>query len=463
MFAHSFPLWIRVGLVSVSMSLLCTVLPAQSGAPIQVNAAQMRTLAAEAVVSGNPQAGYDMASALLARNPKDAEALIIRARAARDMGRLPEAVATARRGWELAQTPSERYGASMVMAQSLATSGSRTRAQLWLRRAVQNAPNEDFKSIAIRDFQLVRRSNRWSTELNFAAAPSSNINNGSAKSTTQLFDLPFEFQLSGTARALSGTQFSGSVATRYRLAESSRSQHDLVGQVSHKTYTMSAEAKRLAPTSKGSDFAFSAVSLSYIRRGFTGAGNNLPNQFEATLGRTWYGGSPFMQYARFGFTQNYVFAPGSFVFGGVNAERQKSLSARQDVDSWGLSAGVRLTLQNSDQLTFTATTKRSTSLDANLDYRQVSLGVRYALSKPIAGMRFNFGLTAMSQDHERSNFTRFGRQDKSIALDVTAVFTQIDYFGFSPTMTITARRNSSNIGLYDSEEMGIGFGIQSAF
>jgi hypothetical protein len=148
-------------------------------------------------------------------------------------------MATARKAWNGSSTPSERFGASMVMAQALSTSGAKTRAQLWLRRAAQNAPNENFKDIAIRDFRYVQRTNPWSTELSFAAAPSSNVNNGSARSTTRLFDLPFEFQLSGTARALSGIQYNAGFATRYRIAESQSSQSDLLFRFDHRTYTLS--------------------------------------------------------------------------------------------------------------------------------------------------------------------------------------------------------------------------------
>lgn len=405
----------------------------------------MRAAAANAVVAGAPAQGYQIATALLQRNPNDTDALIIRARAARDLGRLDEAMATARKAWNGSSTPSERFGASMVMAQALSTSGAKTRAQLWLRRAAQNAPNENFKDIAIRDFRYVQRTNPWSTELSFAAAPSSNVNNGSARSTTRLFDLPFEFQLSGTARALSGIQYNAGFATRYRIAESQSSQSDLLFRFDHRTYTLSNEAKLLAPTAKGSDFAFTSASLSYIRRGFTGSGIDLPNQFELTGGRTWYAQQPFMQYARIGFTQNYVFAPGSFVFGGVSAERQQSLSAREDANSLGLNTGVRFSLANKDRLTLSVNAKRSQSLDANLDYDQLTLSARYALAKPIAGVSVDFGVSLGQKNHDISRFSRFGRQDKTASFDVTGVFNQIEVYGFSPSVTLTARQTNSNI------------------
>lgn len=445
------------------MSLAAQAGHAQQSATAAVTPNELRNLAAQNVVNGNPQVGYQMAQALLVRNPNDIEALVIRARAARDMGRTQEALETARIAWRGAKSSNEKFGASMVMAQALSSAGSQTRAQLWLRRAAQNAPSEDLKAAAIRDFRYVRRSNPWATELSFSISPSSNINNGSQRASTRLFDLPFEFQLNGAARALSGVQYSYGVATRYRLSESARQQNDLLFRLNHQTYTMSDDAKRLAPAASGSDFAFSSLAASYIRRGFSSAGNDLPNQFELTLGKTLYGHQPFMDYARVAFTQNYVVAPGTFLFGGASFERQVSRSARSDVDIWGLSAGMRMRAGGGNTVTLSMDGKRSTAIDANLDYQQVTMRARYALGQPILGMAIDFGVSASQKNHDRSRFSRFGRRDKQLTADVTAVFTQIEYFGFSPSVTVSARRTKSTIGLYDSQGLGIRMGIQSAF
>lgn len=428
-----------------------------------LTADQMRHLAAQAVVQGNPQLGRELTGALLARNPNDTEALIIRARSERDLGRPAAAIRIARKAWSNADTASERFGSSMVMAQALSTSGARTRAQLWLRRAAQNAPNEELKQIAVRDFRMVRRVNPWSTELNFSISPSSNINNGSARSTSKLFDLPFEFQLSGTARALSGLQYSGGFATRYRLSETNRYQNDLIFQFDHRTFTLSPEAKRLAPTAKGSDFAFSSASLSYIRRGFSSADGSLPHQIEITAGRTWYAQQPFMEFARLAFTQNYVFSPGSFAFAGLSREYQRTLSTRADADNWTLSTGVRFATAQNDRVTFTLSGKQSNSLDPSLDFTQVTLGARYALAKPVAGISLDFGVSVAQKNHQVSRFSRFGREDTTWSFDATAAFSDVEYFGFSPTVTFTARQNDSSIGIYETSDLGIQMGIRSAF
>jgi len=379
---------------------------------VTLSPGEVRAIAAQNVVNGNPVVGYQLADALLRRDPNDVEALVIRARAARDLGRTTEAVETARRAWQGASNSNERFGASMVMAQALSTSGARTRAQLWLRRAAQNAPNDALKNAAVRDFQYVRRANPWAFELSGSVSPNSNINNGSQRESTRLFDLPFEFQLSGAARALSGIQYSYGVAARYRLAESARSQNDLLFRLNHQTYTMSDEAKRLAPTARGSDFAFSSFAASYIRRGFSSADKSLPNQLEFTVGRTLYGLDPFMDYARLSFTQNYVVEPGTYLFAGASYEHQKSRSLRADVNISGVNGGMRLRAPNGDAVTLAVFSKWSDSADANLDYHQVTMSARYAFGQPVLGMSIDFGISATHKRHDRSRFSRFGRTDR---------------------------------------------------
>jgi hypothetical protein len=316
----------------------------------------------------------------------------------------------------------------------------------------------------VRDFRFVRNANPWATELGFSISPSSNINNGSAKETVRLFDLPFDFQLSGAARALSGLQFSGNFSTRYRLKDSARSQHDIVFSASHRTYTLSAEAKKLAPSAKGRDFSFSTAAIGYTRRGFTTSGNTLPNQFDIAAGRTLYAEQPFMDFLRAGITQNYVVSPGTFVFAGLNYGIERSRTAqREDVESLTFTTGARVTTPNSDRVTVSLSGNRSKSKDTNLDFTKVSLSAQYALAKPVAGMNLEFGVSVSDKKHDLSNFTRFGRQDASASLSVTAVLTQLEYYGFVPSVTLSASQTQSNIDLYTTRNFGIHAGLQSSF
>jgi hypothetical protein len=176
----------------------------------------MRELAGQAVVQGQPGLTFDVSGALIARDTDDLNAHLIRSRAARDLGRNDDALLHARAAWSLSDTQDEKYAAALANAQALSSAGRRTAAQLWLRRAVQLAPTDALRAKAAQDFRYVRGQNPWATALSFSVSPSSNINNGSRNETFELFDLPFEFELGGEARALSGLEVATGFSTRYR-------------------------------------------------------------------------------------------------------------------------------------------------------------------------------------------------------------------------------------------------------
>ncbi|MFC6638735.1 hypothetical protein [Sulfitobacter sediminilitoris] len=86
-----------------------------------------------------------------------------------------------------------------------------------------------------------------------------------------------------------------------------------------------------------------------------------------------------------------------------------------------------------------------------------------ALRKPIVGAAVQFGLGASWRDYDFSRDSRDGRRDTRIFADVTATFKDIDYYGFNPTVTLSASSTDSNIGLYDVNRVGLNIGIKSAF
>ena len=74
----------------------------------------------------------------------------------------------------------------MLMAQAQSSSGRKTLAQYWLRRAVEVAPTPATEARAIRDFKYLRATNPWSTRISFSITPDSNVNDGSANETSFL-------------------------------------------------------------------------------------------------------------------------------------------------------------------------------------------------------------------------------------------------------------------------------------
>lgn len=438
-------------------------------AQITLDAANLRQAAAISLREGDTNRALAYSNALLQRDPQDLTALLIRARALRDQGALPPARASAKQAWALAKTDAQRYSAALITAQILSSGGKRTRAQLWLRRAVQHAPNAKLEAKAKRDFAYVKRRNPWSTHLTFGIAPNSNINNGSARERSQLnyalsellFGQPIEYDLSGNAQALSGLEIGGALRSRYRFKETATTAHDLKLGLSYRTFTLSDASKSQAPGLAGSDFAYGTASLGY---GFRKINLEHKGEFAVDLeaGQSWYGGARYASYLRGAAQQSYRPTSDRQYRFGVNIERQWG-QATPDVDSFGVSANLtqRFTTGNQGFVGLSAKTTQSTNMDS--EYAEIELRTGFMLGKSIKGAALQFGLGAAYRDYEVSRHARNGRQDKRVFADVTATFENIDYYGFNPSITFSASRSDSNIGLFDTERMGVSIGIKSAF
>ena len=67
------------------------------------------------------------------------------------------------------------------------------------------------------------------------------------------------------------------------------------------------------------------------------------------------------------------------------------------------------------------------------------------------------------RDYDVSPHSPDGRHDDYYQADISLTFKKIDYYGFNPTLSMTAAKVDSNIGLFESNRFGVNFGIQSAF
>lgn len=433
---------------------------AQDSATLSVG--EMRVATAALLEQGQSQQAYRFAGALLERDPDDIDALLLRSRAARNIGRMAEARRTARRAWELAETDDFRFAAALANAQALATQGARTRAQLWLRRAAQVAPNDRARALARRDFQYVRSRNKWATQLSFNIAPSSNINNGSTHKTSRLFDLPFEFTLQNEALALSGTEISFGFDTRYRVSETRRRALDLTFGADHTTFRLSDDAKDRAPDAKGSDFAQTRLDLG-LRQQHKVADNRGLLSYGVGFGRLNYAGEPLYNALRANISYRHALSRRSLGQLSLRAERQQGFDTRRDADSLSVDAALTQTLGKGHRLTLALGHTTSTSDADFLDYTQDRVSVRFAPAIELFSTRATFGLGFSRKDHDRSVYTSEGRHEERWSASATFVMTGIDYYGFVPTVTLSASRTEANLNLFETENVGIEMGIRSSF
>ena len=464
------PRLIRASARALALIATLAALAVPAGADtVELAPDQMRLAALMALRGGDAPRALRYSDALLTRDPDDRTALMVRSRAARDLGRFDQAKNAARSAWQLAEDDAQKYSSSLLMAQALSSAGQRTRAQWWLRRAVQHAPNEAAERKAIGDFRYVRARNPWAGQLSFSITPDTNINNGSSarfsfldyKLSEIYFGRPVEYELVDSARALSGIQYALDLATRYRFVETATRAHDLTFTANLRNYTLSNKAKSIAPTAKGSDFAFYTYSLGYAHKGL-----NFDRRGEYRLGidggQSWYGGAEYARFARLSGGQSYRLQSGDKINLRLAGERQFGIAT---VDSDLLRADFSYTTRiwGGATLWTNATLAAAQSPSAANEFREIGLRAELTLAKPMAGATVQMGLWARNRDYDVSPHSRDGRQDDRVQADLTMIFRKIDYYGFNPTMQLSASHTESNISLYDANRVGLNFGIRSAF
>jgi len=455
-----------------------------SATQVQLAPTQMKQAAVLSLREGDTARSLIFADALLLRNPDDVTALLIRAYGLRKLGDLQAAKVAARAAWQNAEEDKDKFSAAMLMAQALSSDGKRTRAQLWLRRAGQVAPTPNHAAKAARDFRYVRKQNPWQTHLSFTLAPNSNINNGSARdSSSLLYQLlnPFgidgagEVSLGAASRALSGIETGVGLQTRYRFHQTERTAHDLRFALSYRTYQLSKSAEddleaedaaRVAEGGEarnitGSDFAYGKIQLGY---GYKKLRKDKRGEFSlsADIGQSFYGGARYNEYVLGQIGQSYYKDARTKLNLNFSSKVERARDDSKD-HLLSLSTGVSRNLTGGNGVYLGAALSTKKADLAQLEYDELSLRSGYVLGREVFGTKLRFGLSTSYRDYDISPHDPSGRRELTVSGDVTATFKHVDYYGFNPTLSLSASTTNSNIGLYDVNRVGLGIGVASSF
>lgn len=437
-----------------------------SGAPARAEAVslsppEMRAATAHALSVGDDDTALTLAAALLARDPKDGFALISRSRAARNMGLYDTALAAARAAWAIAETDGDRYAAALVMAQALSSQGARTRAQIWLRRAAEAAPDEVAKARAMRDFRYVRARNPWRTNLRFGVTPSSNVNNGTQSETMDIGGLTFA--LSGDARALSGLEYSYGADTTYTWQLDEGLSVWAGGGIDGRAYTLSENSRKTAPTLTSEDLAYQEARLSFGLR-HAASPEAGPLTVNLTVARAFYGGDALSDLARASALKVLPLTANSHLEAGLSVEGQwRHDDPTNDSTSFGGSLGWAAERGNGDILRLQLGLGDTVSDAATLAHDSWSAGISYRFAKPMAGAYLGLSASYEESAYDLPLFAATPRADQTTTLEATAFLPKLEKYGFAPEIGLRAVRNSSNVTLYDYTDYGVRLGLRSAF
>lgn len=478
-----------------AVALTAAALPT-SAQEAELTPDQVRGLALQLAQNGEVAEAAGLAEALIARDPKDLGALILLAEIAAAIGNFPQSAAYAARAYRATEGGEQSYYTARLAARAHAEQQQDTRAQFWLRRARQYAPNETESNAVAEDFRFLRTRNPLSFQLRFGVTPSSNINNGSVSDTTEIFVFgqTFVSPLDNEARALSGLEFSGSANLSYRIAESENFLTTAHLDFSGRTYALSATSRdgleedfadrcasfgtttgNCAPNvpavQTGSDFSDASLSfgLSHARRFAPGMS---PVTLRADVGQTWYGGEAFTRFSSFSLSQPVPISERSAFNIAIGYTLTQYLDDPRNADGSNAKSDQLTTvnaswshlLPSEDLVRLTLGWRDSQSVSTNRDYTSVSVGGSYSLNTPVAGINFGLGLNYEERTYDIAALAGGNpRYDYITSARVTAQFGQIEYYGFQPVVSVDASRALSNIDLYDRDSVSLGFDLVSSF
>lgn len=439
----------------------------------QANILARQAFAAKDFVSANK-----LSYSVLQQRPDDPAALVMAAATDPALGQGDRGWRQGRRAFKLAKDPTLRFEAAYFTASAAVSEERYNSAKYWLRRAYQVAPNDAAKARVGQLFKGVAQRSPLTVNLNFDISPSSNINNGSREDSFQsTFNGGSVLSLSPDAQALSGLQYSASAAFQYKLSETASKRTTLNFGLQARYYSLSSSSKA---DLKAFDDAQEAIG--FDRRNITAADfkyetiyAGLRQQIVAkdqksslsygfTLGQSWYGGNSLSRFIGGNISRVQVLNPTRSVQYGLSAQRQSRIdSKRRSSNIVGVNAALVQQFKGSGRLSFGGYVRDTNSPSNEVDNTSIGLNLSYRFENPVfAKTQLELSMDLQRSEYETSVFYD-DRIDNRLSLSSTLTFADINYFGFSPTATISAARTNSTVDRFSTETLGINIGLRSSF
>jgi len=460
-------------------ALLCAVpgiaqTPATPQAEVSMTLDQARGLGVAALEQGNPALALQIGYGLLQADPEDAFAHFLIASAFRQQSRPTEARRAAALAYRHAESGPLKFQAAQLAARISVEDKSFTRAQIWLRRSLIHAPDPAFLPQIEADYRRVRALDPLQFRFSFSLAPSSNVNNGSDSPYALIEGVPVIGIFDGLSQALSGVTGSADLALSYRLRGSRTSETRALARFYTSRVWLDDSSLALANNFPGADvgnadFAFSSVEAG-LRQAFRPGGTDGNGLVSADLvaGQSWYGGSPYQRFGRFGLSRGLNIGQKTSLSLGAEVERRSfETGTNRPIDSLSLRGTLGHVLSTGDRISLSLSWRDSESDTRNAVSTRAAAYLQYAMSDPVGPARLSFALGAA-----RSDFPDYavgfilvpgGRQDETVFGSVEMLFEAFDYAGFVPSMTVRAQKTRSNVSRFDASEIAVSFGVRSRF
>jgi tetratricopeptide (TPR) repeat protein len=425
--------WKSLGISAIAtLFLSCTTLAAQD---LRISPEDGRSLAIQLLRNNEVAAARTIAETLLSANPQDSTALVLLSQAERALGNFTVARQAGQAAWAYATTDQERFSAATVTAQALASQERPTQAQFWLRRASNFAPNETTTQAITRDYSLLEQLNPLQFRVQFGAAPSSNINNGSSVDSIQFGGNTF--LLNPSSQRISGYEFSSSFDLNYRIQENDNNQTSVGGAVNIFRYALTDDSKIRAPNFDVSDRAYNRLDV-FVRRDWFLSNGLVRSEFG--LGASTLGEDPYTTEVRIAAERIWILGESARLDGSISLVNVNY--DQTDEVSQVVSAAInwQKTLVNEDRFGLGLTYVQTTADDPAIANDAVAINATYNFGTVGQNLTLSSGFGYRVREFEPSIITPFGREDRQTTISVDIVFLRLNTTVSHPRCALRGKR-----------------------
>ena len=278
----------------------------------------------------------------------------------------------------------------------------------------------------------IRRRKTWSITGSFSVAPDTNINEATSATEVELFGFPAD--LSEDARRTSGVGLSANLSGAWEARISPDTRFRASAELRTRTYRESDFNERVVSLRAGPRFLFEKFDL---RPELTGRLRDL-------------GGDLYSRAVGLELSGNWLIAPAWRLSASVGGERISYETFLGDGNTWSADLGLTHALGKATLLRADASFRRE-KLDSDArSWREYIFGVSATRELP-RGFVVGGGPIFRWREYG-APLPIFGpeaRRDRTLAGRITVSNRRIDWFGFSPRITLRHERRESNLDLHD--------------
>ena len=453
-------------LLAAFLALTLSGSASAQSAPVALSPQELRAAAVTLLEQGNAAQALRFARALLQRDSTDLAALLIGAEAAIALDDPATARALAARAWPLATTPDTRFRAARLAALALSLEGRDTTAQLWLRRAFQDAPSEDARRSAAEDYRFLRARNPLRFQLSGGLRPSSNINGGSSEDTqAQAWLGGIPLAISEASRALAGWELSGDIDLSYRLRETTKSQTSFLLDASFHLFWFTPSTSQRVPDLSASNFNRQEITTG-IRHSIISERSSAPMSMTATVGRRWFGGEVYSTSQNLSAVIPYDVSDTTTVSLSLAAGRAHYPGSSNGIThTRAIGLGYQRRVNDSVRLDagFTGTTSRSQSATRDFNSYRAVIGAQFDSFLSSVDIGISSSLEFRDYTRDFAIFVPNKREDRIKSLSISTTIPNLEFYGFRPVLTTQFTDTRSTINTFSSRTLSTGLTFRSSF